>query len=104
MECPKVMRLAMIIFTTHDCLYVSIFSRMFISSFFFFLKGYEATLLKLDNPLCVEAFCLPKESDKFFFWLLYFTFFKTRYTIRKYKVLKLGLQLGFLIATNTCNS
>jgi hypothetical protein len=48
---------------------------MFTSSLFL-QKVYEVTLLKLDNPLCVEVFCLPKESKKIFSFVPLFYFFQ----------------------------
>jgi hypothetical protein len=43
---------------------------MFASSLFMY-KGYEATLLRLDSPIFVEAFCLPKYNNKIFFLFPY---------------------------------
>ncbi len=87
-----------------ECLYVSIFSCMFISSFFFYRKVMRLPYWNWTIPFVLKLFAYLKKVIRFLVWLFYFTFFKTQYTTRKYKVLKLGLQLGFLIATNTCNS
>jgi hypothetical protein len=48
---------------------------MFTSSLFL-QKVYEVALLRLDNPLCVEAFCLLKESRKSFSVAPLFYFFQ----------------------------
>ncbi len=41
----------------------------------FVQKVYEVGLLRFDNPLCVEAFCLPKQRTKILtFTLLFYSF------------------------------